>query len=189
MRRVIYGITALISNDSFDLFGLPRQYKIDLAALEQKWKVISAQVHPDRFASASSAEKRVAVEWSARVNEAYRVLKDPIKRAEYLCMLAGIDMGDRQQSAMNVAFLENQMSWREALEDARDNHKIDDLHLLQASVAQASKTYEITIGDLLDQQQWQNAVIRLREWMFIQKFAQEITHALRASRDQDRHIS
>ncbi len=179
----------MISNDSFDLFGLPRQYKIDLAALEQKWKIISAQVHPDRFASASSAEKRVAVEWSARVNEAYRVLKDPIKRAEYLCMLAGIDMGDRQQSAMNVEFLENQMFWREALEDTRNNHQIDDLHLLHASVAEASKTYEITIGDSLDRQQWQKAATQLREWMFVQKFAQEIIHALRALRDQDRHIS
>lgn len=176
----------MTSTNSFDLFGLPRLYKIDLVALEQKWKIISAQVHPDRFASASAPEKRVAVEWSARVNEAYRVLKDPIKRAEYLCALAGFEHDERTQSAMNIDFLENQMTWREALEQARLNHHADDLKVLQSSVIEASNTYELLVGDLLDQHQWETAGDRLREWMFIQKFSQEVTQAMRVMRDQHR---
>lgn len=177
----------MTSTDSFDLFGLPRLYKIDLVELEHKWKTISAQVHPDRFASASAAEKRVAVEWSARVNEAYRVLKDPIKRAEYLCALAGFVHDERTQSAMNIEFLENQMAWREALELARLNQHTDDLKVLQSSVLEASNTYEWLVGDLLDQHLWQAASDRLREWMFIQKFSQEVTQAMRATRDHDRN--
>lgn len=173
--------------NSFDLFGLPRLYKIDLVELEQKWKTISAQVHPDRFVSASASEKRVAVEWSARVNEAYRVLKDPVKRAEYLCALAGFDRDERTQSTMNIDFLENQMAWREALEQARLNQHADDLKVLRSSVLEASNTYELLVGDLLDQHQWQTAGDRLREWMFIQKFSQEVTQAMRATRDYDRN--
>lgn len=172
--------------DSFDLFGLPRQYKVDLVALEQKWKIISAQVHPDRFASASAAEKRVAVEWSARVNEAYRSLKDPISRAQHLCVLEGINFDERIQSSMNIDFLENQMAWREELEEARLGHHAQALNLLQSSVLEASNRYEAQLGDLLDQHQWQMASDRLREWMFIQKFSQEVTQALRATRNRDR---
>jgi molecular chaperone HscB len=172
----------LTSNDYFDLFGLPKLFKVDLVVLEQKWKIISAQVHPDRFASASSSEKRVAVEWSARVNEAYRVLKDPIKRAEYLCELAGLNIDERDQAATNIDFLENQMSWREALEEARSSRDMVSLKTLQSSVMEASNSYEIQLGDLLNKHQWQHAVTRLREWMFIQKFSQEVSHALRASR-------
>jgi molecular chaperone HscB len=177
----------LTSSNYFDLFGLPRLYKIDLVELEHKWKSISAQVHPDRFASASAAEKRVAVEWSARVNEAYRILKDPVKRAEYLCVLAGFEHDERTQSPMNIDFLENQMAWREALEQARLNQHAVDLKALQSSVFEASNTYELSVGDLLDQQQWQIAGERLREWMFIQKFSQEVTQAMRAMRDHDRN--
>jgi molecular chaperone HscB len=176
----------LTSTDSFDLFGLPRHYKVDLNELEQKWKIISAQVHPDRFASASSSEKRVAVEWSTRVNEAYRVLKDPVKRAEYLCELAGVALDERTQAAMNIDFLENQMAWRESLDEARLSHQVEALKALQFSVLEASQTYETKVGDLLDQQQWQTAANSLREWMFIQKFLQEVTHAMRATRDRDR---
>lgn len=176
----------MTSTDSFDLFGLPRQYKIDLGELEQIWKTISAQVHPDRFASGTATEKRVAVEWSTRVNEAYRVLKDPVKRAAYLCELSGIDLGDRTQSVMNIDFLESQMVWREALADARSHHHAEALKVLQSSVLEASNKYESQVGDLLDQQQWQIAGDRLREWMFIQKFSQEVTHAMRATRDRDR---
>ncbi len=176
----------MTSTNSFDLFGLPRLYKIDLGELEQKWKTISAQVHPDSFTSASAPEKRVAVEWGARINEAYRVLKDPIKRAEHLCSLAGFEHGERTQSAMNIDFLENQMAWREALEQARLNPLTDDLNVLQSTVLEASNTYELSVGKLLDNQQWQTASDRLREWMFIQKFSKEVTQAIRARRDHNR---
>lgn len=175
--------------DYFELFDLPRRFSIDQDALEQKWKSISSKVHPDRFASASAVEKRVAVEWSAHANEAFRVLKEPLKRAEYLCQLAGIDTSERHPGAMDIDFLETQMSWREALAEADQSHHVIDLNALQASVQAASSRYEMQVGELINHENWQKASDLIREWMFVQKFAQEVTRAVRSARDANRQIS
>jgi DnaJ-domain-containing protein 1 len=76
-------------------------------------------VHPDKFVNATDAEKRVAMQWATRANEAYQTLKSPQKRAHYLCELNGVDLQTESNTAMPMAFLMQQMEWREALGDAR----------------------------------------------------------------------
>src|SRR5581483_5336109 len=79
------------SLDHFRLFGLPARYRIDAAALERAYRGVQGAVHPDRYAGAGDAQKRLALQASARANEAYRTLRDPIARAEYLLALRGVD--------------------------------------------------------------------------------------------------
>ncbi|MCX4242862.1 Fe-S protein assembly co-chaperone HscB [Paraliomyxa miuraensis] len=109
--------------DHFGLLGLPRQYAIDRDALERAYLERAQAAHPDRFVGASSAEQRSAMERSASLNEGYRVLRDPVRRAEYLCRLAGIDVDSSEPEggapAMGQAFLMEMIERREAVEDAR----------------------------------------------------------------------
>lgn len=111
------------SVDFFERLGLPRQFGLEREAIEQAYLERARAVHPDRFASGSTAEQRAAMEASAAVNEAHRVIRDPVRRAEYLCKLAGIDVDSndprRGAPTMGQAFLVEMIERREALEDAR----------------------------------------------------------------------
>src|ERR1700733_11150756 len=114
----------------FDLFHLPQQFAIDAGALDSAYRNVQGQVHPDKFVSASEAEKRVAMQWATRANEAYQTLKNPLKRATYLCELHGVDLQTESNTAMPMAFLMQQMEWREALGEARADKDVDALEAL-----------------------------------------------------------
>ena len=94
-------MTPEFSRNHFELFGLPVAYSVDPAALERAYRDLQGRVHPDRFASASEAERRVAMQWATRANEAYRTLRNPIDRARYLLSLKGFDT--RLQAASKAA--------------------------------------------------------------------------------------
>ncbi len=98
----------------FELFGLPVRFAVDSAALDAAFRDVQGKVHPDKFVNASDAEKRVAMQWATRANEAYQTLKNPQKRAGYLCELNGAPLQVESNTAMPLAFLMQQMEWREA---------------------------------------------------------------------------
>ena len=107
-----------LTDNDFQLFGLPEMQAQDRAAIDARWKVLQAEVHPDRFAAEGAAAQRVAMQWAMRVNEAYQRLKDPLKRAAYLCELRGAPVQAENNTAMPADFLMQQMAWREALDEA-----------------------------------------------------------------------
>ena len=163
----------LAADDHFTLFGLPARFDIDTQALESAWRTVAAQVHPDRFATASPAERRVAMQWAARANEAYRQLRDPLLRARYLCEQAGVDLQTESNTSMDMAFLMQQMQWREMLDDARTDP--DAYAALEAELAQARQQMQDTLTNLLDERHDHAAAGgKVREWMFIEKLAQEL---------------
>ena len=104
---------SLQAND-FELFDVPVQYAQDRAQLDARWKALQREAHPDRFAADGAAAQRVAMQWSVRINEAYQRLKDPLKRAAYLCELQGAPVQAENNTAMPPAFLMQQMEWRES---------------------------------------------------------------------------
>src|SRR5512133_2023618 len=118
----------LQSND-FELFGLAPQFAQDRATVDARWKDLQRQVHPDKFAAQGASAQRVALQWSVRINEAYQRLKDPLKRAAYLCELRGAPIEAENNTAMPAEFLMEQMEWREALEEASAGSELDDLQL------------------------------------------------------------
>ena len=166
----------MAGDDHFSLFGLPARFDLDAQALENAWRAVAAQVHPDRYATASPAERRVAMQWAARANEAYRVLRDPLLRARYLCEEAGIDLQTESNTSMDTAFLMQQMTWREMLDDARDD--ADALAALQTELEAARVEMRATLTRLLDNERdYATAGLKVREWMFVEKLAEELAHA------------
>jgi molecular chaperone HscB len=164
-------VKSLQSND-FDLFGLPQQFALDRAQLDELWKALQRQAHPDRFAAEGAAAQRVAMQWSVRINEAYQRLKDPLKRAAYLCELRGQPVNAESNTAMPPAFLMQQMAWREALEDTDDVQALEEL---ADQVAAERKRVQQSLGQLLDAEgDAQAAVGQVRALMFIERFAAEV---------------
>ena len=161
----------LQSND-FALFGLPEQYAQDAAAIDARWKALQRQTHPDRFAAQGAAAQRVAMQWSARINEARRRLSDPLTRAAYLCELRGARIRAEDNTAMPPEFLAQQMAWREALDEAASPA---DLEALRAEVDAARLRALSALEWLLDEQgDVPAAAAQVRALMFIQRFADDL---------------
>ena len=164
-------VISLQAND-FVLFELPQQFALDRGQLDARWKALQREAHPDRFAAEGAAAQRVAMQWSVRINEAYQRLKDPLKRAAYLCELQGVAVQAENNTAMPAAFLMQQMAWREALEDAE---QMDALEALADEVAAERKTVQQAVAQLLDVQHDAPAAVgQVRALMFIERFAAEV---------------
>ena len=161
----------------FELFHLPQQFAIDADALDRAYHDVQSQVHPDRFASASDSEKRVAMQWATRANEAYKTLKSPFKRAAYLCELNGVDLEVESNTAMPVTFLMQQMEWREALDDARAEKNVSALEGLDRSIRAERKDALAAIATHLDSKDFTQAAGLVRQLMFLEKFSEEVANA------------
>lgn len=184
MSRLRCNVTA---EDYFALFGLPARQQLDAELLEKTWRELAARVHPDRYATASAAEKRVVMQWAATINEAYQTLRQPLQRARYLCERAGQALEEESNTRMEPGFLMQQMTWREQLEDASDAGDTAGLAALQQEIAQHAAQLEAQVAQLLDEQSdAAQAAQHVREWMFVDKLAHEI-QAARASAAQTRH--
>lgn len=162
--------------DDFTLFGLPAQFAQDRAAIDARWKQLQTEVHPDRFVSQGAAAQRVAMQWAVRVNEAYQRLKDPMRRAAYLCELRGAAIEAENNTAMPTDFLMQQMEWREALDDARD---ADAVEQLADQVADDRSARLRRLEALLDQQHdTATAAREVRALMFIERFSDDLDRRL-----------
>ena len=168
------------ATDHFALFGLPRAFAIDPQVLEAAWKRVATAVHPDRFASGSAAEKRVALQWSTQANEAWRVLRDPLSRARYLCELAGVDLQTETNTAMAPAFLMQQMEWHEALDELMAHPNEEARRALAQEFDAARLEFEQTLTNLFANEQYEQAAARVREWMFLDKLIAQLkqTHGV-----------
>ena len=164
-----------IQDDYFKLFGLPARFALDVAALEEAYRRVQSQVHPDRFAAGSAAERRVAMQWAARANEAFQALRSPLKRAAYLCELGGVPIDAESNTAMPAAFLGQQMQWREDRDDARDAGDPGRLHALIDEVDSAHAKALQDLETALDRQHNMAAAAALvRQLMFVEKMRDEL---------------
>jgi len=166
--------------DHFALFGLPRRQALDLEQLEARYRALQAQAHPDRFAHGSAAEKRRAEQLTARINEAWQTLKDPLRRARYLLELAGHDAGLETNTAMPLEFLQEQMELREAVAEAKASGDAAALEAQQAQLRRAMREAHARLQTLLDAGEFARAGALVRELMFHEKLMQEIGDALEA---------
>ena len=164
----------------FELFHLPQQFTLDAGALDAAYREVQSRVHPDKFVSATDAEKRVAMQWATRANEAYQTLKNPQKRAQYLCELNGVDLQTESNTAMPMAFLMQQMEWREALGEARAEKDLDALEALDQQLRLERKGRLLDIGQQLDAGDFHAAAQGVRALMFLEKFGEEVRYAFEA---------
>lgn len=108
----------------FSLFGLPQQFDVDISLLNSHYRKIQSEVHPDKFVTASPAERLQSIQSATLANEAYQTLKHPTARARYLLKLNGIDTLENTNTSMPADFLMTQMEWRENIEDAEASRDI-----------------------------------------------------------------
>ena len=167
-----------LSKDYFELFGLPTAFDLDPNDLSARYRQLQRQFHPDRFASAPAAERRLSVQMTAQINAAFQTLKDPVARARYLLGLHGLDTGEETDTAMNPAFLMEQMELREALaETGNSSSREQEIESLRQRVEQQFDSRTVLLSQQLAEnseparRQARNLV---RELQFLQKMTQEI---------------
>jgi molecular chaperone HscB len=169
-----------LEDDDFTLFGLPERYALDDAALAARWRALQAEVHPDRFAADGAAAQRVAMQWAVRVNEAYRRLKDPLRRAAYLCERRGAPIDAENNTAMPADFLVQQMAWREALDEADGLAAVE---ALDDEVRRHERERLSALAHTLDgpdAADAASAAAQVRALMFVARFRQDIERRLEA---------
>ena len=161
-----------LQSSDFELFGLPERFVQARDAIDARWKELQREVHPDKFAAQGPAAQRVAMQWSVRVNEAYKRLRDPLQRAAYLCELRGAPINAESNTAMPSEFLVEQMSWREALEEAQSEQ---DLESVRKGLDRARADTLGRVETLLDDSGDPSAASQqVRALMFIERFAHDV---------------
>jgi molecular chaperone HscB len=161
-----------LHNSDFELFGLPQRFAQERSEIDARWKDLQREAHPDRFAAQGAAAQRAALQWSVRINEAYRRLKDPLRRAAYLCERLGAPIDAEKNTAMPADFLMEQMEWRESLDEAQGE---EELEALSQRVIQRRRELLARIQQLLDLEgDAPEAARQVRALMFIERFAHDI---------------
>ena len=173
-----------LQSTDFELFGLETRFAQDRSAVDARWKDLQREAHPDKFAAQGAAAQRVAMQWSVRINEAYKRLKDPLKRAAYLCELNASPVNAENNTAMPASFLMQQMEWREALDDAVS---VDELIQLGHEVKAAKQAMLLNCERFLDEQgDYARAVQEVRALMFVERFAADLDARLDQMETQER---
>ena len=161
-----------LQSTDFELFSIPAQFSQDRAALDARWKDLQREAHPDKFAAQGAAAQRVAMQWSVRINEAYARLKDPLKRATYLCELNGASINAHTNTTMPPAFMMMQIEWREALEEATTAAELEHI---SDEAAQYERGQLSKIEQLIDvAHDYAAAANEVRALMFVARFVGEI---------------
>jgi molecular chaperone HscB len=162
----------------FELFGLSAAFALDKEVLEKAYREIQSQVHPDRFAHAGDAERRASLQWTTRVNEAYRTLKSPVQRAKHILDLHGVDVGFETDTQMPTDFLLRQLELREELEAAVQKKDAAMLDALRTTISGEKLLLENEIGNALDSKKdYQGAAGPVRKLMFLDRLNEEIDSA------------
>ena len=165
-----------LQSTDFELFRVPMQFEQDRAVLDSRWKELQREAHPDKFAAQGSAAQRIAMQWSVRINEAYQRLKDPLRRASYLCELHGAPIQAEKNTAMPTDFLLQQMQWREALEDAKT---VQDLEEIALKSNNSGREQLSKIEQMIDiNKDFVAAAQQVRSLMFIERFSSEVDDRL-----------
>ena len=171
-------VAKALTSDFFTLFDLPRSFRIEQNLLDTRYREVQSEVHPDRFAQAGEAQRRLSMQWATRANEAYQTLKVPLSRAKYLLELAGHDLAAESNTAMPASFLMEQMEWREAVMEARMSADAAALEQIDDRLCEDIRARFERLAGYFDAERWTQAAEDVRCLMFLEKLAAEISDAL-----------
>lgn len=167
----------MMSENYFQLFGLPVSFEVDTEALSLRYRDLQRAVHPDRYAGASERERLLSVQQASHINEAFRTLKEPLARARYLLELDGIVLSDSDTS-MDPMFLMEQMELRESLDEVRA--AADPFAALEKVRSAAEATERTLIAEIKGRfeqggaEALQQVPERLRKLQFMSKLLTEV---------------
>src|SRR6266436_472268 len=135
--------------DHFLLFGLPRKLWIEMSALERKFLQLSWKLHPDKFVNASAEEQELSLKRSSELNDAYRVLRDPVARVEYLLELEGMRKEGEHKQQAPPELLEEVFELNESLDELREAKASGgDLAALESRLESAEKSFQEKLGEV-----------------------------------------
>ena len=162
-------------NNPFALFDLPVAFQVDSALLNERYLALQKSLHPDNFSAASAQEQRLAMQKSAEINDALRILKDPIARADSIIALnTGEQENPEEKSNKDIGFLMQQMEWRETLENIENRKDTDELTVFTKEIDQIRHAILSELSTALDEQQWDIARAMTDKLRFIKKLQTEI---------------
>jgi len=169
--------------DPFATLGLERTYRLDLRAVEKTHRELSRTLHPDRYVGRGANERREALEKAVQVNEAWRVVRDPIRRAEALFTLAGIEVGDTHEPKPAAELLMDMMEQRETLADARGARDAAAVEKLVGTMTARQETIEADLADAFAASGGEKAklaplVAKLGELRYYRRFLEEASAIL-----------
>jgi len=164
-----------LSSDFFDLFGLDQQFAIENDALVARFQSLQKQLHPDRFAAMSDAEKRWSMQAASHVNEGYQTLRNDLKRAVYLLKLNNVSIDEETDTQMSPMFLMEQMECREALESAGlAENPFSALDTIRQQLKSGMQEQTNDFISAVERQDWIAARNTVRQWQFLEKLAREV---------------
>ena len=162
-------------NNPFALFDLPVAFQVDSALLNERYLALQKSLHPDNFSAASAQEQRLAIQKSAEINDALRILKDPIARADSIIAInTGETENPEEKSSKDIGFLMQQMEWRETLENIENRKDTDELTAFTQEINQIRHAILSELSTALDAQQWDIARAITDKLRFIKKLQTEI---------------
>jgi molecular chaperone HscB len=168
---------SIANKNYFEIFSLQQGFDLDLDKLTAEYKKLQAQSHPDKFSDADDASRLQALQLSSMINDAFDVLKSPVKRAAYLLTLNGIDSEEHNQNHLSEALLLQQMDWREQLHSATQEEDLDTIDQLKQVV---SLEYEHCIEEFsgkVNAGDFSTAKPVYNKLQFIQKMLAEINRS------------
>lgn len=127
----------------FHFFGLEESLALDTDALQKRFYELSRKLHPDMYTRKSPREREYSLEATAILNDAYRTLRDPVRRAEYVLKNHGFDIGEQRSSAVPPELLEEVFELNEALEEIRGGDES-----LRPQLADAREKFTAMLGDI-----------------------------------------
>ena len=162
-------------NNPFALFNLPVAFQVDSALLNERYLALQKSLHPDNFSAVSAQEQRLAMQKSAEINDALRILKDPIARADSIIALnTGEQENPEEKSNKDIGFLMQQMEWRETLENIENRKDTDELTAFTKEIDQIRHAILSELSIALTEQQWDIARVITDKLRFIKKLQTEI---------------
>lgn len=169
----------------FATLGVPERYDLDLAALEKTHRELSRALHPDKYAGAGASERREALTKAVAVNEAFRVLRDPVTRAEALFRLRGVPVGETVEPKPDPSFLMEMLEQREALAEARAEGDRAKLRSLVEAIAANETAAQRALGEGFAAGDAKELVGKLGELRFFRRFLEEASAIEEALLEQD----
>ena len=162
-----------MTQNYFELFNLPEKFQIDSVKLQENYRSIQKEIHPDRFATSTENEKTQSMIKSTQVNDAYQTLKSTTKRAKYILSLHK----SVEKITLPPDFLMQQMEWEEHLEDIEKNNK--ELDQFKLAINKKYEEYSLMLSTQTDNDQnWNEAAITIDKLYFVEKLLHKINIAL-----------
>ncbi|MCW9715485.1 Fe-S protein assembly co-chaperone HscB [Avibacterium sp. 21-594] len=161
-------------SNPFALFDLPVAFSLDLDLLNNRYLALQKSLHPDNFAHRSTQEQRLAMQKSAEVNDALQILKDPIARADSIIALHLGNQNVEEKTSQDMAFLMQQMQWREALEEIEQQKDSDALMQFSDQISAQRQEILSQLNTALSAQDWATAQMLTDRLRFIKKLLLEV---------------